>query len=139
MEKHLFENLDHHSRIQKLSNGCDKVVDHVYFKRFEKDELVQTKDDLSEALIKIDSLEMELADLKAEYKERLDPLKKEGKELLSLIKSKGEMVTEECYVMYDYDEKQAGVYNRMGELVELRPLKGDEYQKTIKLNGTNDR
>lgn len=138
MDKVLFEKLDHSLRIQKLRNGCDKVIDHNYFKRFEKDELSQVKDDLTEKLIKIESLEDELATLKSEYKEQIDPLKKESKELLAVVKSKGELVTEECYLMYDYDEKQAGIYNRMGELVDQRPLKAEEYQKTIKLTGTND-
>jgi hypothetical protein len=143
MEQQLFKDLDHGLRIQKLRDGCDKVKEQTYFKRFDATEISEVKDVLTDTMINLKACESELNDIKKEFKERIDVMKDAINESLEKAKLRGEMVTEECYIMYDYDNNQAAVYNRMGERIELRPLNADERNKVIQFNerqkdGTND-
>lgn len=77
------------------------------------------------------------------YKEQLKPLNEEKQKLLENIKKGSEYVEdEECVKILYHEEKMAGYYNRLGELVYSRPIMPQEMQKTIfninRKTGTND-
>ena len=66
------------------------------------------------------------------FKERLKPLNEEKSELLDHIKKGSEFRDdEECAKILYHDERMAGFYNRLGELVYSRPIMPQEMQKTM--------
>lgn len=76
-----------------------------------------------------------------EYKDKIDPLAKEGKQLLKCIKKKGQVVSGRLFKFVDNEERMVGFYDEQGDLVESRPAFPDELQTTIfQMNrtGTND-
>ena len=67
-----------------------------------------------------------------EFKERLKPLNEEKAELLDHIKKGSEFrADEECAKILYHDERMAGFYNKLGELVYSRPIMPQEMQKTM--------
>lgn len=65
-----------------------------------------------------------------EFKERLKPLNEEKQELLDHIKRGSEFVeNEECAKILYHEEKMAGFYNKLGELVYSRPIMPQEMQR----------
>lgn len=66
------------------------------------------------------------------FKERLKPLNEEKQELLDHIKRGSEYrANEECVKILDHEERMAGFYNKLGELVYSRPIMPQEMQKTV--------
>ena len=66
------------------------------------------------------------------FKAELKPLNEHKQELLDNIKKGSEYrENEECAKILDHEEKMAGFYNSLGELVYSRPIMPQEMQKTI--------
>lgn len=118
-------------RIKFLKDNCDEVVEKGYSKRFAPDQIASMKDKLSENAININDIEEEKKATNDMFKERLKPLKKEQKEVLTKIKNKSEFVHEQCYKFIDLDERQVLFYNQEGDLIDFRPCSPDELQGTI--------
>jgi hypothetical protein len=126
-------------RIQFLKDNCDKVEELGYMKQFTPEEIQQQKDELSEVAIKINDIESERKEAMSEFKTALKPLETQKASLLKNIKTKAEFVREECFKFTDFDDRMVGFYNSDGLLVESRPMRPDEAQRTINLkSGTND-
>lgn len=141
MEKALFQDYPEKQRRSVLEDNADKVEEIGYMKPFTPEEMEGMKDDLSKVVIGINDIEEEKKSKMDEIKMRLKPLDEEKKELLSNIKNKSEYVTEQCFKMIDHDNGMVGYYNNMGMLVESRPIRQDEKQKTLFTalkTGTND-
>ena len=82
--------------------------------------------------IQINDIETEKKEVMDDFKERLKPLNEEKAELLDHIKRGSEFrADEECAKILYHDERMAGFYNRLGELVYSRPIMPQEMQKTI--------
>ena len=80
----------------------------------------------------MDDIEIEKKEAMEEFKERLKPLNEEKQELLDHIKRGSEFVeNEECAKILYHEEKMAGFYNKLGELVYSRPIMPQEMQKTV--------
>jgi uncharacterized protein (DUF2249 family) len=123
----------------QLKGSCDKVEELSYLKKFTEGEITEFKTDLSTVMIKVDAIETELKEIKDKFKDKLDPFKKQVKELLTWIRDKAHSVVEECYVMYEGE--YAVYYDETGEEVYRRPLEASERQKTIFMEtreGTNN-
>lgn len=119
-------------RWQFLQDNADAVEEIGYTHRFTPEELSQKKELLAETSIKINDIEVEKKEVADGYKEQLKPLNEEKQTLLENIKKGTEYVPhEECVKILDHDEKMAGYYNRLGELVYSRPIMPQEMQKTI--------
>lgn len=87
---------------------------------------------LAEVSITINDIEIEKKEAMDEFKERLKPLNEEKQELLDHIKRGSEFVeNEECAKILYHEEKMAGFYNKLGELVYSRPIMPQEMQKTV--------
>ena len=126
-------------RIQFLKDNCDKVEEMGYMKQFTPDEIQQQKDELSEVAITINDIESERKEAMNEFKSKIKPLETQKATLLKNIKTKAEFVREECFKFVDFDDRMVGFYNSDGVLVEMRPMRPDEGQRTINLkSGTND-
>ena len=75
--------------------------------------------------------DQQLRDKTDEFKERLKPLNEEKQELLDYIKRGSKFENEECAKILYHEEKMAGFYNKLGELVYSRPIMPQEMQKTV--------
>lgn len=119
-------------RWQFLQDNADAVEKIGYTHRFTPEELAQKKETLAEVSITINDIEIEKKEAMEEFKERLKPLNEEKQELLDHIKRGSEFVeNEECAKILYHEEKMAGFYNKLGELVYSRPIMPQEMQKTV--------
>lgn len=143
MDKFLGQEISEENRWQFLVDNADAVEQIGYMHRFTPEELAQKKESLAEVSIQINDIEDEKKEAMNEFKKRLKPLNDEKLELLESIKKGSEYIeNEECVKIIYYDEKMAGYYNKLGELVYSRPIMPQEMQKTIfsinQKTGTND-
>ena len=143
MDKFLGQEIPEKDRWQFLQDNADAVEEIGYTHRFTPDELAQKKESLAETSIKINDIEVEKKEVMDGYKEQLKPLNEEKQVLLENIKKGSEYrAHEECAKILDHEEKLAGYYNKLGELVYSRPIMPQEMQKTIfninRKTGTED-
>ena len=132
MDKFLGQEIPEKDRWQFLQDNADAVEEIGYTHRFTPDELAQKKESLAETSIKINDIEIEKKEVVDGYKEQLKPLNEEKQTLLENIKKGSEYVeNEECVKILLHEEKMAGYYNKLGELVYSRPIMPQEMQKTI--------
>lgn len=143
MDKFLGQDIPEDERWQFLRDNADSVEAIGYTHRFTPDELAQKKESLAEASIKINDIEVEKKETMEAFKQELKPLNEEKQKLLENIKKGSEYVeNEECAKILYHEEKMAGYYNKLGELVYSRPIMPQEMQKTVfsinRKTGTND-
>ncbi len=132
MDKFLGQEIPEKDRWQFLQDNADAVEEIGYTHRFTPEELAQKKESLAEISIKINDIEVEKKDMMDAYKERLKPLNENKQGLLENIKKGSEYRPhEECVKILDHEEKLAGYYNKLGELVYSRPIMPQEMQKTV--------
>lgn len=132
MDKFLGQDILEQERWQFLQDNADAVEKIGYTHRFTPEELAQKKETLAEVSITINDIEIEKKEAMDEFKERLKPLNEEKQELLDHIKRGSEFVeNEECVKILYHEEKMAGFYNKLGELVYSRPIMPQEMQKTV--------
>lgn len=143
MDKFLGQDIAEEERWQFLKDNADSVEEIGYTHRFTPDELAQKKESLAEASIRINDIEVEKKEAMEAFKQELKPLNEAKQKLLENIKKGSEYVEdEECVKILYHDEKMAGYYNKLGELVYSRPIMPQEMQKTVfsinRKTGTND-
>lgn len=143
MDKFLGQEISEERRWDFLVDNADAVEQIGYMHRFSPEELAQKKESLAEVSIQINDIEDEKKEAMNDFKERLKPLNDEKLELLENIKKGSEYIeNEECVKILYHEEKMAGYYNKLGELVYSRPIMPQEMQKTIfsisKKTGTDD-
>lgn len=143
MDKFLGQEIPEQERWKFLQDNADAVEKIGYTHRFTPEELAQKKETLAEVSITINDVEMEKKQVMEDFKERLKPLIEAKHELLDHIKRGSKFVeNEECVKILYHEEKMAGYYNRLGELVYSRPIMPQEMQKTIfninRKTGTGD-
>lgn len=132
MDRFLGQDIPEQDRWTFLKDNADAVEKIGYTHRFSPEELAQKKEDLAELSIEIDGIEEEKKVVMNSYKERLKPLAEEKKDLLDKIKRGSEFVEdEECVKILYHEEKMAGFYNKLGELVYSRPIMPQEMQRTV--------
>ena len=123
--------LNQEDRRKFLSNNADRREKVSYFKRLQPEEQTALKDELSDVSIDLDKAEEAKKAVTAEYNEEIKGYKKRRSKILTVIREKGEQVSEDCYVMLDHESNQVGFYNEHGHLVDQRPMKPQERQQTI--------
>ena len=151
MDKFLGQEIPEKDRWQFLQDNADAVEEIGYTHRFTPDELAQKKESLAETSIQINDYqlkpitdvdffpildrvihEIEKKEAMEAFKAELKPLNERKQELLENIKKGSEYVeNEECVKILYHEEKMAGYYNKLGELVYSRPIMPQEMQRTI--------
>lgn len=114
-----------------MNDNCDSIEPRGYMKRYTEEQLENMKDALSDVSIEINDIEEEKKAIMLDFKERLDPLNDERKELLRGLKQKAVFVKEDCYKFVDQENRITSFYNQQGDLVESRPATADELQSTV--------
>jgi C1A family cysteine protease len=127
----LFEGRGNAERLELLENNMLRQTERTYQKDFTQEEVDEFKTIMSEDMIKLDAIEDELAEVKKEFKAKMEPLQKNIKGLLTFIKFKSRQVTEQVY-LFDYQEEgMMASYNSDGDLVDTRRLTPAEKQTNI--------
>lgn len=140
MEKK-FQDIPAEERLQVLIDNCDERRHERYMKDLSREELEIRLQEVAENCIKVNELEEELKEIKAEFKEKIEPMKKENKSLLTEIKNKKAEFTDH---LFDFmEDGWMNTYDKDGDLVATRRLSADEKVKQAKLfvshkNGTDD-
>lgn len=118
-------------RAQILRDSCDEVVEKSYLSKFSQEETNELRANLVEVQIQMQELTENFDVVKADFKGKMKPLQ----ERIEYIKG-------ECYKFIDQDEGRVGYYTPDGYLLEERPMKPEERQKTIqmavRLTGTDN-
>lgn len=131
----LMTNEDPEKRISTLKATADKIDPEFYYlRKFTADELIEAKENLSEFMLMLSDLKERFDQVKTEFKEETKPIDTNIKSLVKQLKWKGTFVVEEVYIIHDHESQMAGIYNSRGEVIDARPLRPEEYQKTIKLH-----
>lgn len=131
MEELMLSSTPLEQREQILRDSCDKVVEKSYTRRFEQGTINERRAELANVMIKINDLENELSEIKAQFKGKIKPLIERLSKIRNELKVGGEWVTTECYEFCDDEARRVGVYNPEGYLIEERPMTQDERQKTV--------
>ncbi len=142
LDKELGKDIAIEERENFLRDNCDAVEEVTYSKMFTSEELAKQRETLTEVSIKIADIEEEKKQVIDNYREQLKPLQVEKAEAISNLKSKSQVVTEDCFKFLDEESRMVGFYNKEGILVNSRPAFPNELQKTmfsvLRKTGTDD-
>jgi len=141
MDQNLAQDVPENRRREYLKDSCEKVEKIGYLKKYTFDQLTMKKSDLAEKSIELNGIDHERKEAMDSFKERQKPLREEISSLLTNIRLRGEEVDQECYLFFDEPTKTAGYYNDSGELIYTRPMRPEEFQKSIfslEKTGTNN-
>jgi len=130
MDIQRLKELSHEDRISVLQGEALKMEEQVYARFLEDAEISGHKDDLAQTSIMIAVLEDELRDIKATYKDKLEPLRLNLKTSLEAIKTRSVQETGIVYLVPDFDEKKVHVVTGKGDVLYTRPMKPEERQYT---------
>lgn len=108
-----------------------EVKDLTYMKPLTEEELNIRRDDLAQAAMQKSVLEDELAQVKKDYKDKIDPLTKSFSENLKAIKLKATEVTGPTHKIPDYENHAMHFVAPDGTVVNSRPMLPEERQYTI--------
>jgi hypothetical protein len=120
-------------RIELLSANASRREQFTYFKQMGEDELKQFEQRYFALHAEIDTHEEQLLLAKEEFKQAVAPLKSEMTECYAVVKSKGEQITEEVYLIANHEAGIMEYMNSEGELVFSRRLLPNENQTMMKV------
>jgi hypothetical protein len=127
----MFENRPNADRIGMLENNSIRATERTYQKDFTQEEVDEFKTIMSDDMIKLDAIEDAFAEVKKDFKTKMEPLQKNIKSLLAFIKFRSRQVTEEVYLFDFQEEGMMASYNSDGDLVDTRRLTPAERQTNI--------
>lgn len=120
-------------RIELLSANANKREQFTYFKKMGEDELKQFEQRYFSLHAEIDIHEEQLLLAKEEFKLAVQSLKSELQECYEVVKSKGEQITEEVYLIANHETSIMEYLNSEGEVVFSRRLLPTENQTMMKV------
>lgn len=127
----MFLDLPREEREQVMRDNCDQIIERSYTKKFDQEEINARRAEYADVGIQVAELEKQLAEIRADYKDRIKPLLERMSGILDEIKSGGEWVTTEVFLFKDMESGMAAIYTPDGHLLEKRPLTPGEKQPTI--------
>lgn len=114
-----------------LADNCDAVEQKTYNRSLTNEELDVIKEELAGASIRLEDIDAEKKAAMELFKERIKAAKAEVQAALKMLRTRSEEVTEDCFKMSEIDSTEVGYYNSLGELIESRPMRPSERQRTI--------
>ena len=118
-------------RAQFLRDNCDKVELKKYNKQFSSQELSDKRLQLETVSINISDLKQQKKDYDDAFKTEMKPLDEIHKKTVQELKERTIQVEESCYAFIDEETKMVGYYNNEGLLIYSRPITMEESQKTV--------
>ena len=129
MNKTMFHDVpDLTERLRLLAQNCDSKETTSYIRNLTQEELDFKRETHVDICIELDRLGDELKVVKAEYKEKMEPVADENKKLLRQIKTRQEELTGTIFNFPDYEDGMMNTYDENGDFVGSRRLKPDEKQ-----------
>jgi len=133
----IFQDKTPSERLQLLRENAASVENQSVKVMFSEEELADMKHNLSDVSIKENELKEELKEISKDLKGKIKSEREMIKGLLTYLKNKYIMQTQEVYLMDDQDAGLMLTYNAEGMLIESRKLRPSEKQTRIKtLNKT---
>ena len=78
-------------RAQILRDSCDQIVERSYTRKFDQEEINERRADLANVAIQKADLEQSLAEIRADYKGKIKPLKERIVKLRDELKAGGRL------------------------------------------------
>lgn len=122
-----------------LIQHCESQEEANYYRDLSPEDLAERKHDLSENLIKLNELQGQLDEIKADFKARMKPLQSLQDELLEAIHIKKELITGNLYHIANHADGIMETFTEDGQFYSGRRLKPEERQmRTIFPNAVNE-
>lgn len=118
-----------------LEGEAEQIEIMSYMKPITEDEERQMKDDLTQFCIRKSQYEKELDDIKADYKVKLDPLKKLIAGTLEGLKHRAISVDDDVYLIRDEKNRLMLYVDKSGYLINQRVLSDKELISPGKAKG----
>lgn len=112
-------------QIKSLSEGTEERTIRT---DFSEPELLEIKDSLSGLVVRLDVIEDEFKEVKADYKGKMDPIKQSIKTRASQIRKGYEERVVDCYKIPNHESGMMEYYDNDGILVDERRLFQSERQ-----------
>lgn len=144
IEQEIGKNYSKEAREQYLRNICDGMENISYTRLFTPEELAEQRELLTEASIMLADIEQAKKETLAQFKEKAKPYEEQKADAINNLRTKSEVVNEECFKILDEDTKTIGFYNANGDLVSSRPAFPNELQRKLNIfaelkTGTDDK
>lgn len=127
----MFSDVDPSKRLQLLIDNCDEHEKTSYLKDLTDEELDIKRETLTGNCITVFKLEEELKVIKDGFKDRINPLKDETRELCKQVETRKEQVNGTLFHFADHEASIMNTYDEMGEFVSSRRLKPEEKQARL--------
>ena len=122
--------VDDQYRLEVMRSNFESKFE-TYYKQLTEEEIEAKQASVSKNWITIFKKENELKQIKARFKEELDPLKDDNIKMLTEIDTGQEQVDGELFFMPDYEKNIMITYDAKGQYVSQRRLKPGENQQRL--------
>lgn len=117
-------------RLRILRDNHDSEVTK-YYKQLSQHEMDVRREQLAENSINHFELSEQLKEVKADFKEKMEPLIRDNHKLMQEIKTGQAEVEGEIFFVADHEASMMETYNSDGEMIASRRLKPEEKQQRI--------
>ena len=131
MSKTMFADVDPSKRLQLLIDNCDDHEKTSYLKDLTDEELDIKRETLTSNCITVFKLEEELKVIKDGFKDHINPLKDETRELRKQVETRKEQVNGTLFHFADHEASIMETYDQNGEFVSSRRLRPEEKQARL--------
>jgi gas vesicle protein len=130
MAKVFMPEASNEERLRILRDNHDSEITK-YYKQLSQHEMDQRRETLAENSIEHFELSEQLKEVKADFKEKMEPLIRDNHKLMQEIKTGQAEVEGEIFFVPDHDNSMMETYNADGEMIASRRLKPEEKQQRI--------
>lgn len=131
MDVYRLKTLSQEERDSVLQGESLSVEEQAYMQPLTPEELAIKKDELAVAAINKAYMEEELAEIKKQYKEKIDPMRLQIVDCISAIKNKAIEVKGKVYKLDDHDNKMIHSVDPLGNVLSSRRMLPEEMQTRI--------
>ena len=131
MDIYKLKDLSEDDRKSVLESEAITIEEHVYTKPLSPEELAIKKDEFADQAMVQAAILDEFAEVKAEYKERLEPIKENIKDLLSSIRTKSTTKHGKVFKLADYENQMIHTVDPSGNVIGSRRMLPEERQFRI--------
>lgn len=127
----MFADVPPEQRLQVLRDNCDSMEETSYTKDLTQYELDVKQETIAANCINVFQLEEDKKKAIQVFKDQIDPLKEETRELCGQVKNRKEEVKGKLFHFADHETSIMNTYDEMGEFVASRRLKPEEKQARL--------
>lgn len=131
MDVYKLKDLAEDDRKLVLESEALSVEELGYTKRLSEEELQIKREDLANAAIKKAMIEDEFAEIKAQFKDRLEPVNITLKESIEAVKNRSVSIMGKVYKLADYENQMIHVVDPVGNVISSRRMLPEERQFRI--------